>query len=154
MDYYKLPLEIDKLMSNEHQEPTKVDLRMSMAQNIELILQTMPLRYGFDPNFGSILNEYQYATLPIDDKDWQRKFKDKVQMNLRALIEQYEMRLENIEVKLPNLVMNEKGMLEVLVKIQVKGEYGRSAPFIFPDTQIDSENWRIFPLKIPVGVAK
>jgi predicted component of type VI protein secretion system len=154
MNYYALPLKAGLLMQGKRAE--QVDIRVSVRQNIRLILKTMPLEYGFDLVFGSVLNKFQYATPPQKngEKKWRVELREAVRKNLKYLLMEYEPRLkiDDVIIDLREPISTENTAI-VLVKVEIKGYVilGRKEAFHFPDSELDSETQNIFPLAIPVG---
>lgn len=145
----------------------KLDIRASVTQNLKLLLKTMPLRYGFDPSYGSILNKLQFVTPPInkekrkkiaEKEDWHEKTRENIEKNLNALLTEYEPRLQIKDVKVRLQVAqnraNSDTMLElVIVCVEVEGNLtvGRKEKYEFPDSEVADDAKEIFPLYIPVG---
>ncbi|MEO0044637.1 MAG: Baseplate wedge protein gp25 [Bacteroidota bacterium] len=154
MNYYALPLKVDRIITGKKLET--VDIQTSVQQNIRLILKTMPLEYAYDAMFGSVLNKFQYATPPQKAGQllWRNGLRESIRKNLKFLLEEYEPRLkiEDVLVNLSEPIQNAKEAI-VLVKVTIKGELalGRKEIFHFPDSQIDSEAKSVFPLMIPIG---
>jgi predicted component of type VI protein secretion system len=154
MKYYSLPLKVGNLIVGKKAE--MIDIQTSVQQNIRLILKTMPLEYGYDAMFGSVLNKFQYATPPqkAGEKRWRDVLREAIRKNLKNLLEEYEPRLkiEDVLINLSEPMQNTKEAI-VLVKVVIKGELtlGRKEIFHFPDNQLDSEAKSVFPLMIPIG---
>jgi predicted component of type VI protein secretion system len=154
MKYYSLPLKVGNLIVGKKAE--MIDIQASVQQNIRLILKTMPLEYGYDSMFGSVLNKFQYATPPqkTGEGKWRIQLRESIRKNLKFLLEEYEPRLkiEDVLVNLSEPMQNAKEAI-VLVKVIIKGELtlGRKEIFHFPDNQVDSEAKSVFPLMIPIG---
>jgi predicted component of type VI protein secretion system len=154
MKYYSLPLKVSNLMAGKKVET--IDIQTSVQQNIRLILKTMPLEYGYDAMFGSVLNKFQYATPPqkAGEGNWRKQLREAIRKNLKFLLEEYEPRLkiEDVLINLSEPMQNAREAI-VLVKVIIKGELtlGRKEIFHFPDNQVDSEAKSVFPLMIPIG---
>lgn len=132
------------------------ELRLSIHQNIRLILKTFSLSYRFDPTFGCILNKYQAATPPQrkSERTWREKMREDVQKNLKDLLQRYETRIKVTDVIVD---MHDPGRDDnsttVNVKVDVFGHLTLEGQehFHFPDSEITEEAMELFPLYVPVG---
>ncbi len=157
MNYYTLPLNLAEITQGKRQEG-EADLRLSIHQNINLILRTFCLSYRFDPSFGSVLHKFQAATPPqkIPERLWRSQMRETIQKNLKDMLMRYETR---IQVKDVFIHMNKpKGSNKsiVNVRVQITGNLalGRKEQFHYPDSEVSSEAQEILPLMIPIGTLK
>lgn len=155
MNYYTIPLELNAIMKGAIRDD-ELELRTAIHQNIRLILRSFMLSYRFDANFGSILNKYQANTPPQKkaQRIWEDEIRAAVQKNLKAMLTQYEQRVEVKDV----VVLLEAGKRAdehdlLNAKIQISGNIaiGRKSKFHYPDSEIAEEAQEVFPLLIPVG---
>lgn len=158
MNYYRIPLRVDKLIRGEKLYD-EVDVRKSIHQNIEFILKSFTLSYRFDPAFGSVLNKYQATTPPQDksDRAWRESIRQDIQKNLKDLFSRYETRVQIRDV-IVDFTTNSKRKRNIdnslaKVSIQVVGQLtlGRRDTFYFPDSEVDEDAKEVFPLMIPLG---
>lgn len=158
MNYYSIPLRVDKLIRGERLYD-EIDLRKSIHQNIEFILKSFTLSYRFDPAFGSVMNKYQATTPPQDksDRAWRESIRQDIQKNLKDLFARYETRVKirDVIVDFTNASKKKRRVDNSLAKvsIQVVGQLtlGRRDTFYFPDSEVDEDAKEVFPLMIPIG---
>ena len=158
MNYYSIPLRVDKLIRGEKLYD-EVGLRKSIHQNIEFILKSFTLSYRFDPAFGSVMNKYQATTPPQDksDRAWRESIRQDIQKNLKDLFARYETRVKirDVIVDFTNVNKRRRRVDNSLAKvsIQVVGQLtlGRRDTFYFPDSEVDEDAKEVFPLMIPIG---
>jgi len=156
MEYYGIPLRVDKLMRGDRLDD-EVELKKSIHQNIEFILKAFTLSYRYDPTFGSVMNKYQATTPPqnTSDRAWRESIRQEIQKNLKDLFSRYETRIKirdvNVDLKNPGRRRKDNSLAQV--SIQVKGQLtlGRRDNFKFPDSEVDEDAQEVFPLMIPLG---
>ncbi len=159
MNYYSIPLRLDKLMRGE-QLHDEIELRKSIHQNIEFILRAFTLSYRYDPAFGSVMNKYQATTPPQNksDRAWRESIRQEIQKNLKDLFSRYETRIKirDVIVDFKNQSKRRKDNSLAQVSIQVVGQLtlGRRETFYFPDSEVDEDAKEVFPLMIPIGKVK
>ncbi len=154
MEYYPIPLRFDKIMKGSQVE--NIDIRLSIHQNVRLMLKTFSLSYRFDPTFGCILNKYQAATPPQEGtkRAWKERMREDVQKSLKDLLQRYEKRIHMtdllVDLSEPSKQSNNS---VVKVKVQISGRLtlGRRELFHYPDNEIADEAKEVFPLVIPIG---
>ena len=150
---------MDRLMKGDHLH-NEVDLRVSIHQNIELILQTFSLSYRFDPTFGCVMNKYQAKTPPqrMSDRAWKESIRESIQKNLKDMFSRYEsrIRIRDVIVDLKPVKRGQRIDSIAYVSVQVIGQLalGRRDAFYFPDSEIDDAAQEVFPLMIPIGRLK
>jgi predicted component of type VI protein secretion system len=154
MNYYSIPLQIEKVRKGLHLE--QVDVRKSIHQQIALMLKTLTLSYRFDPVFGSILNKYHAQTPPQrrSQRLWMEEMRERIQKNLLDLLVRYETRITVTDVFVDLVQPNpgdENPLMKVRVRIQGNLSIGRKEKFHYPDNQVDEDAQEAFPLLIPVG---
>lgn len=134
----------------------QADLRLSIHQNIRLILKSLTLSYRFDPVFGSVLNKYQARTPPQgrSERAWREEMREQIQKNLKDLLQRYETRIKVTDVIVELYEPSQRDADPVVgVKVEVDGQLklGRREKFHFPDSEIEEDAQEVFPLMIPVG---
>ena len=133
-----------------------VDLRLSIHQNIELILHSFTLSYRFDPAFGSLINKYYASTPPQgrSERHWREAIREKIQANLREMLTKYETRVQikTVNTELSKARRRDK-TITMSVRIHLSGRLtiGRREQFHYPDSEVLEEAKEVFPLMIPVG---
>jgi predicted component of type VI protein secretion system len=161
MPYYEFPLKLGNVMRGKR--AVSIDIRASVTQNLKLLFKTMPLKYSFDPNYGSILNKQQYVTPPQKkgERIWRENMREAIQRNLKVLLAEYEPRLKIddvfVEMEDPKIKSaSDKTIGMVLVRIRVEGNLtlGRKEKYMFPDSEVEDAAQEAFPLYIPVGTMK
>lgn len=154
MNYYFLPINLAEITRGKHQTE-QVDLRMSIHQNINLILRTFTLRYRFDPSFGCIINKYQAATPPqkIPERIWRSQMREDIQNNLKDMLVRYETRIQVKDVFVEMKKQDKRDKTKVNVKVSITGNLnlGRKESFHFPDSEVSEEALEVLPLMIPIG---
>jgi len=159
MNYYNIPLRMDKLMKGVHLHD-EVELRKSIHQNIEFMLRAFTLSYRFDPSFGSVMNKYQATTPPQDksERAWREFIRQDIQKNLKDLFTRYETRIKirDVNVDFKNKKNKKQDNALAYVSIQVVGQLtlGRRDTFYFPDSEVEEDAKEVFPLMIPLGKVK
>jgi len=159
MNYYSIPLRVDKLMKGDHLHD-EIELRKSIHQNIEFILKTFSLSYRFDPSFGSVMNKFQATTPPQNQSDraWRESIRQSIQENLKELFTRYETRIKirDVIIDLKSIRKRQVDNSLAHVSIQVTGQLtiGRRENFHFPDSEVDEDAKEVFPLMIPLGKTK
>ena len=98
-----------------------IDIRLAIHQNIRLILRTFPLRYRFDPTFGSVMNKFQGSSPPQGKKlvTWREEMRVDIEKNLSDILKRYETRLKIDRVSV-NLQEPEDRESEPSMKVQVE----------------------------------
>lgn len=155
MNYYSIPLKLDEVMRGRRLEDD-TDIRLSIHQNIRLILKSFPLSYRFDPSFGSVLNKF-HARMPGQrklERIWRERIREDIQKNIKDMLLRYETRItvKDVFVDILKLEIRENNPV-VQVKIEVSGNLtlGRKEYFHYPDSEIADEAQDVFPLLIPIG---
>ncbi|MEM1119674.1 MAG: GPW/gp25 family protein [Bacteroidota bacterium] len=154
MDYYSMPLRVDKIMQGVRKEG-EVEIRESIHQNIRLILKTFSLSYRYDPTFGCVLNKYQGSTPPQKKSErlWREAMRESIQKHLKDMLQRYETRIKVKEVIVDLLYPKKKGMNALVnVSVQITGQLalGRREIFHYPDSEVADEAQEVLPLMIPV----
>ena len=134
----------------------EVDIRLSIHENIRLILKTFTLSYRFDPTFGCVMNKYHASTPPQRQSErlWREAMRESIQKNLKDMLQRYETRIKVTDVIIDMRTTKRKNSNStVKVKVQISGNLtlGRNEIFHFPDSEVAEEGKELFPLMIPVG---
>lgn len=155
MAYYSIPLHLDKVMNRK--QLAEIGVRLSIHQNIRLMLKSLLLSYRFDPKFGSAMQKYQAHTPPQrrSEKAWREDIRQEIQKNIKDLLQRYETRIKvnNVIVGMhkPSKRRGEEPMM--LVRIEISGQLtlGNRGYFHFPDSEVEEDAKEVFPLMIPTG---
>lgn len=91
--YYKIPLRFDRLLNGS--SLALCSLGESIAQHIQLIIETRYGEHQGDMNFGCEIWDFDFE-LMIKKEDYERRLKQ----SLERTISTYERRLTNIEVNI------------------------------------------------------
>lgn len=154
MNYYAIPFRVDDIMKGKIKE-NEVETRVSIHENIRLILKTFTLSYRHDPTFGCVLNKYQASTPPQkrSERAWRENIREEIQKNLKDMLQRYETRIKVKDVMVELRSTKHKSNSSIMnVRIEVKGEltFGRRGKFHYPDSEIADEAKEVLPLMIPV----
>ncbi len=155
MDYYSIPLKMDRLREGKQLERIE-DIRLSIHENIRFILKSFSLSYRFDPSFGCILNKFHASTPPQrrSERAWREEIREKTQKNLKDMMQRYETRIKVTDVIVDMMepkIYEKEAVVKVEVEIDGYLTLGRKEKFHFPDSEVDEAAKEVFPLMIPVG---
>lgn len=154
MEYYPIPLRVNELMRGKRLED-ETDIRLSIHQNIRMILKAFTMSYRFDPTFGCVMNKYHAKTPPQgkSDRAWKDKMRDTFQANLKEMLQRYETRVkvEDIRILMRQSKKKDKAVMNVRVEVIGKMTIGRRENFRYPDSEVSDDAKEVFPLMIPVG---
>jgi len=123
MEYYQLPLQLNDLLKKN--ELKKCDLKLSIAQNIHLILTTHFGEYALDETYGCSVWENDFENI-FSTNTW----KEKISQSIKGTLSLHEQRLTNVQVKTEigqeELTVNEQSHLHSIkrrLEIRVTGNY-------------------------------
>lgn len=154
MEYYPIPLRTDELMRGKRLED-ETDIRLSIHQNIRMILKSFSLNYRFDPSFGCLMNKYHAHTPPqgTSERVWRDKMRQDFQKNLQDMISRYETRIkiDEMNIRMRQSRKNDESIMNVKIQINGNLTIGRRENFHYPDSEITDDAKEVFPLMIPVG---
>ncbi|HMT28081.1 MAG TPA: GPW/gp25 family protein [Bacteroidia bacterium] len=107
--FYIQPLSFSTL--KEGQEHPKCNLQQSIALRIHLILITAFSEFRYDEKFGCLIWECDFENIP-NVTSW----KDRMMNSIREVVEKFELRLRNHQVKVEiteeEFLANDKTMLK------------------------------------------
>src|ERR1700744_1006601 len=86
--YYELPINFSTLMQTNHDLPT-CELKMSIAQNINLIITSKYNEHRFDDTYGCVIWNMDFE-LVLNENAWREKVNQSVMQSLKR----HEKRLE------------------------------------------------------------
>lgn len=158
MQYYRIPLRCDLLMSGHHLSE-EAEAKESIHQNIKLILESFTQTYSFDPSFGSVISKFQACTPPQDESErvWRENIRQEIQRNLMDMMTRYETRITVTDVGVSmSFPQKRSSDPSVNLRISIEGQLnlGRNERFHYPDSEIAPGAQEVFPLRIPVGRVK
>lgn len=110
--YGCLPIQLSITDSKDYliKEYEQVDLKTSVKQNIQLLMNTMPGSIRANPSFGSELNKYLFK-LPTSRKgkmSFEDEIKENIQGNIEKLLETFEPRIKDFEIEVNIIVPNKE----------------------------------------------
>lgn len=158
MEYYSIPINIKDILKGKNVDD-EVEIKKSIHQNIDMMLQAFTLSYRFDTSFGSVLHRYHASTPPqnVKDSTWQGKIEEVIQANLKEMLKKYETRIKIKDVTVnirESSKSNRKGAVNVMVTVKGKLNTGQGGEFKYPDSELSENNVKVFPLMIPIGETK
>jgi phage baseplate assembly protein W len=110
IDYYTMPLRLDKLVKGERHE--RCNLNASIAQQIHLLLTTAFGDMPQDPTFGCSIWEMDFDNLTSGNK-----LKERIKQSIYQSVCKYEKRLHQIKV---DIVVREEELPDKIHGRQVK----------------------------------
>jgi hypothetical protein len=115
--YYELPINFGKLMQPNTDLPT-VELKMSIAQNINLMITSKYNEHRFDDTYGCEIWDMDFELILVENV-----WKERINKSLLQSLKKHELRLEGIEttidVKEEEFVHKTTGIKGVRKKITV-----------------------------------
>jgi predicted component of type VI protein secretion system len=155
MNYYSIPLKANEVIRGKNLA-NEMETRLSIHQNIRLMINALTLSYRFDPSYGCILNKYNARTPPQRklERSWREEIRNDIQNNIKYLLQCYETRIQvqDVIVALQEPDKNDHRPT-VKVRVDISGQLtlGRKERFHYPDSEIAEEAQEVFPILIPVG---
>lgn len=125
--FYKIPIITSDF--GRKNSLKKSSISDSVKQNIKLLLNTLPLRNRFDPNYGCNIQKAQFLASKMSwegtsDEDL---FKKKARENISELLKKYEKRIavQDIEVNIQyrDKTIKQKNTDKYLIKVDVYIKY-------------------------------
>lgn len=121
--YYKLPLNLDAIFSEDHAEIGLCTEVESVDQHIELIITTCPGEHKFNKNFGCRIWDMDFE-LVVSRKKWEEEFSAAI----KTAVETFEQRIKNVDVTIHVMEVTREDRLtkttaiKKIVDVSIKGK--------------------------------
>ena len=120
--YYELPINFETLMQPNKDLPT-CELKMSIAQNINLIITSKYNEHRFDDTYGCEIWEMDFELI-LNETTWRDRINKSVLQTLKRHEKRLEINYTNVDVKEEEYVNSKTGVRGVRkrIKISVNGQ--------------------------------